>query len=122
MSFTRGSVVPFTVASFQNIPKELIPVAIEKYLGRTDDPVKKKDLFLDLMGDGIFGVPSVIVARFCRGESGEGHELCQPHSLSCQHLHIDIYVGTAKGQASKANSIGPEMEHCLILVSARNQL
>lgn len=49
-----------------NIPKELIPVAIEKYLGRTDDPVKKKDLFLDLMGDGIFGVPSVIVARFCR--------------------------------------------------------
>ncbi|XP_057349380.1 liver carboxylesterase 1-like isoform X2 [Manis pentadactyla] len=50
-----------------NIPKELTPVAIEKYLGRTDDPVKKKDLFLDLMGDGIFGVPSVIVARSCRG-------------------------------------------------------
>uniref|UniRef100_A0A2I3H0C7 Carboxylic ester hydrolase n=1 Tax=Nomascus leucogenys TaxID=61853 RepID=A0A2I3H0C7_NOMLE len=46
-----------------HIPKELIPEAIEKYLGGTDDPVKKKDLFLDLMGDVLFGVPSVIVAR-----------------------------------------------------------
>uniref|UniRef100_A0A2K5DBV8 Carboxylic ester hydrolase n=1 Tax=Aotus nancymaae TaxID=37293 RepID=A0A2K5DBV8_AOTNA len=33
------------------IPKELIPEATEKYLGGTDDPVKKKDLFLDLVGD-----------------------------------------------------------------------
>ncbi|XP_054308544.1 liver carboxylesterase 1-like isoform X3 [Pongo pygmaeus] len=46
-----------------HIPKELIPEAIEKYLGETDDPVKKKDLFLDLMGDVLFCVPSVIVAR-----------------------------------------------------------
>ncbi|XP_054389910.1 liver carboxylesterase 1-like isoform X3 [Pongo abelii] len=46
-----------------HIPKELIPEAIEKYLGGTDDPVKKKDLFLDLMGDVLFCVPSVIVAR-----------------------------------------------------------
>uniref|UniRef100_A0A2K5QVE6 Carboxylic ester hydrolase n=1 Tax=Cebus imitator TaxID=2715852 RepID=A0A2K5QVE6_CEBIM len=45
------------------IPKELIPEATEKYLGGTDDPVKKKDLFLDLVGDVMFGVPSVIVAR-----------------------------------------------------------
>ncbi|XP_039336533.2 liver carboxylesterase 1 isoform X1 [Saimiri boliviensis] len=45
------------------IPKELIPEATEKYLGGTDDPVKKKDLFMDLVGDVIFGVPSVIVAR-----------------------------------------------------------
>ncbi|XP_014643888.1 PREDICTED: liver carboxylesterase 1-like [Ceratotherium simum simum] len=49
-----------------NIPEELTPVAIEKYLGGTDDPVKKKDLFLDLMGDVMFGVPSVTVARFHR--------------------------------------------------------
>ncbi|XP_014593946.1 liver carboxylesterase-like isoform X2 [Equus caballus] len=49
-----------------NIPEELTPVAIEKYLGGTDDPVKKKDLFLDLMGDVMFGVPSVTVARLHR--------------------------------------------------------
>ncbi|XP_070469775.1 liver carboxylesterase-like isoform X2 [Equus przewalskii] len=49
-----------------NIPEELTPVAIEKYLGGTDDPVKKKVLFLDLMGDVMFGVPSVTVARLHR--------------------------------------------------------
>uniref|UniRef100_A0A8D1Z5H8 Carboxylic ester hydrolase n=1 Tax=Sus scrofa TaxID=9823 RepID=A0A8D1Z5H8_PIG len=52
-----------------NIPEELTPVATDKYLGGTDDPVKKKDLFLDLMGDVVFGVPSVTVARQHRGES-----------------------------------------------------
>ncbi|XP_058383685.1 liver carboxylesterase-like [Diceros bicornis minor] len=49
-----------------NIPEELTPVAIEKYLGGTDDPVKKKDLFLDLMGDVMVGVPSVTLARLHR--------------------------------------------------------
>ncbi|EHB12195.1 Carboxylesterase 3 [Heterocephalus glaber] len=46
-----------------NISEELIPVATEEYLGGTEDPVKKKDLFLALMGDVMFAVPSVIVAR-----------------------------------------------------------
>ncbi|XP_054104424.1 liver carboxylesterase 1-like isoform X2 [Callithrix jacchus] len=45
------------------IPKELIPEAIETYLGGTDDLVKKRDLFMDLVGDVLFGVQSVIVAR-----------------------------------------------------------
>uniref|UniRef100_A0A8C3WFS5 Carboxylic ester hydrolase n=1 Tax=Catagonus wagneri TaxID=51154 RepID=A0A8C3WFS5_9CETA len=46
------------------LPMEIIPeVATDKYLRGTDDPVKKKDLFLDLMGDVLFGVPSVTVAR-----------------------------------------------------------
>nr|XP_044617446.1 liver carboxylesterase 1-like isoform X4 [Equus asinus] len=49
-----------------HIPEELTPVAIEKYLGGTDDPIKKKDLFLDLIGDVMFGVPSVTVARLHR--------------------------------------------------------
>uniref|UniRef100_K9ILI8 Carboxylic ester hydrolase n=1 Tax=Desmodus rotundus TaxID=9430 RepID=K9ILI8_DESRO len=49
-----------------NISEELVPMAIEKYLGGTDDPVKKKDLFLDLLGDVVFGVPAVIVARHSR--------------------------------------------------------
>ncbi|XP_057566708.1 liver carboxylesterase-like isoform X1 [Hippopotamus amphibius kiboko] len=51
---------------FLNIPEELAPVATEKYLGGTDDPDKKKDLFLDLIADGTFGVPSVKVARHHR--------------------------------------------------------
>ncbi|XP_030780839.1 liver carboxylesterase 1 isoform X3 [Rhinopithecus roxellana] len=51
---------------FVYIPKELIPEATEKYLGGTDDPVKKKDLFLDLLADVMFCVPSVIVARHHR--------------------------------------------------------
>uniref|UniRef100_A0A8C2V1M0 Carboxylic ester hydrolase n=1 Tax=Chinchilla lanigera TaxID=34839 RepID=A0A8C2V1M0_CHILA len=46
-----------------NIPEELIPVVIEKYLGGTHDLLKKKDLFLDLIADVVFGVPSVTVAR-----------------------------------------------------------
>ncbi|XP_069312579.1 liver carboxylesterase 1-like isoform X1 [Eulemur rufifrons] len=51
---------------FAGIPEELTSAAVEEYLGRTDDPVKKKDLFLDLLGDVILGVPSVIVARHHR--------------------------------------------------------
>ncbi|XP_055477083.1 liver carboxylesterase 1-like isoform X3 [Psammomys obesus] len=49
-----------------NISKELTPVATEKYLGGSDCPNKKKDLFLDMMGDVLFAVPSVIVARYHR--------------------------------------------------------
>ncbi|XP_006984116.1 carboxylesterase 1D isoform X2 [Peromyscus maniculatus bairdii] len=45
------------------ISENMIPVATEKYLGGTDDPAKKKDLFLDLIADVIFGVPSVMVSR-----------------------------------------------------------
>ncbi|XP_011358436.1 liver carboxylesterase 1 [Pteropus vampyrus] len=49
-----------------NIPEELAPMVIEKYLGRTDDPVAKKDLFLDLLGDAVFVFPCVTVARHHR--------------------------------------------------------
>ncbi|XP_055284608.1 liver carboxylesterase-like [Moschus berezovskii] len=49
-----------------SIPEELTPVATDKYLGGTDDPVKKKDLFQDLIADVLFGVPSVNVARHYR--------------------------------------------------------
>ncbi|XP_028626189.1 carboxylesterase 1D [Grammomys surdaster] len=45
------------------ISENMIPVASEKYLGGTDDPAKKKDLFQDLIADVIFGVPSVMVSR-----------------------------------------------------------
>ncbi|XP_029058898.1 liver carboxylesterase 1-like isoform X2 [Monodon monoceros] len=46
-----------------NIHEELTPVATDKYLGGMDNPAIKKDLFLDLIADGMFGVPSVNVAR-----------------------------------------------------------
>lgn len=45
------------------ISEKMIPIAAEKYYGRTDDPAKKKDLFQDLVADVIFGVPSVMVSR-----------------------------------------------------------
>ncbi|XP_072488356.1 liver carboxylesterase 1-like [Notamacropus eugenii] len=48
------------------IPKDLTPVITEEYLGVTEDPVKKKGLFLDMMGDLMFRIPSVIVARIHR--------------------------------------------------------
>ncbi|KAF3817827.1 hypothetical protein GH733_013114 [Mirounga leonina] len=48
------------------IPEDLTPLATEKFLGGTDDPVKNKDLFLDMLGDLVFGVPSVTVARHHR--------------------------------------------------------
>lgn len=46
-------------------------MATEKYLGGSDCPDKKKDLFLDMMGDVLFAVPSVIAARYHRGEFWE---------------------------------------------------
>ncbi|XP_012860652.1 liver carboxylesterase 1 [Echinops telfairi] len=48
------------------VPEELTPVVAEEYLGGTEDPIRKKDLFLDLLGDGVFGVPAVKMARHHR--------------------------------------------------------
>lgn len=50
-------------AYFFDIPEDGIPAAIEKYSLDTDDPVRNRDLFLELIGDLMFGVPSVIVSR-----------------------------------------------------------
>ncbi|XP_044515651.1 liver carboxylesterase-like [Gracilinanus agilis] len=51
---------------FLKIPKHLTPIVTERYLGVTQDPIKKKELFLEMMGDLNFGIPSVMVARFHR--------------------------------------------------------
>uniref|UniRef100_G3VIX0 Carboxylic ester hydrolase n=1 Tax=Sarcophilus harrisii TaxID=9305 RepID=G3VIX0_SARHA len=48
------------------IPRDLTPVITEKYLGETEDPVKKKGRFLDMMGDLMFGIPSILVAQLHR--------------------------------------------------------
>ncbi|XP_067574394.1 liver carboxylesterase-like isoform X3 [Pseudorca crassidens] len=69
-SFSEGKLDQKTATSLVwksypilSIPEELATVAADKYLGGTDDPAIKKDLFLDLIADGMFGVPSVNVAR-----------------------------------------------------------
>ncbi|XP_044520075.1 liver carboxylesterase 1-like isoform X1 [Gracilinanus agilis] len=46
------------------IPKDLIPILIKEYLGKAIDPIKIQDQFVNLMGDLIFGIPSVRLARF----------------------------------------------------------
>ncbi|XP_036044412.1 carboxylesterase 1E-like isoform X2 [Onychomys torridus] len=50
-------------AYFFNIPEDGIPAAIEKYSIDTDDPVRNRALLQKLIGDVMFGVPSVIVSR-----------------------------------------------------------
>uniref|UniRef100_A0A452G618 Carboxylic ester hydrolase n=1 Tax=Capra hircus TaxID=9925 RepID=A0A452G618_CAPHI len=61
-----GLVVTLPFDLFQNIPEELAPVFTDKYLGGTQDPAQKEDLLLDLIGDGLFCVPSVNTARYHR--------------------------------------------------------
>uniref|UniRef100_A0A5F8G7H5 Carboxylic ester hydrolase n=1 Tax=Monodelphis domestica TaxID=13616 RepID=A0A5F8G7H5_MONDO len=46
------------------IPKDRIPIIIKEYLGMIIDPIKMQDQFVNLMGDLIFGIPSVRLARF----------------------------------------------------------
>ncbi|XP_072488371.1 carboxylesterase 1D-like isoform X2 [Notamacropus eugenii] len=48
------------------IPKTLTSLVTQEYLGVTDDLVRKKRLFLDMLGDLIFGIPTVILARHYR--------------------------------------------------------
>lgn len=43
-------------------------MVIEKYLGGLDCFDKKKDFFLDMMGDVLFVALFVIVVRYYRGE------------------------------------------------------
>ncbi|XP_057609661.1 carboxylesterase 1D-like [Chionomys nivalis] len=45
------------------IPENLIQVAADKYLEWTDDPAKKKNMFLDIFADVVFNIPSVMVSR-----------------------------------------------------------
>ncbi|NP_001357759.1 carboxylesterase 1H precursor [Mus musculus] len=51
------------LAYFFNIPEDGIPVAIEKYSKGTDDPIQNRVWLLQLIGDVMFGIPSVIVSR-----------------------------------------------------------
>ncbi|XP_020840859.1 liver carboxylesterase 1-like [Phascolarctos cinereus] len=46
------------------IHKDLTPVLTKEYLGMTNDPIERKDLFAKLLGDLAFGIPAVRLARF----------------------------------------------------------
>ncbi|XP_017718750.1 PREDICTED: liver carboxylesterase 1-like [Rhinopithecus bieti] len=110
---------------FVYIPKELIPEATEKYLGGTDDPVKKKDLFLDLLADVMFCVPSVIVARHHRGESqrlNRGRTWTPPASVSDPPTSQHRQTWKQARVTSKADSIWHGVRCCLILVFASSKL
>ncbi|CAO2610538.1 Carboxylesterase 1E [Lemmus lemmus] len=50
-------------AHYFNIPEDGIPAAMEKYSINTDDPVRNRELLLELLGDVMIGVPSVLVSR-----------------------------------------------------------
>uniref|UniRef100_A0A6I8NCF1 Carboxylic ester hydrolase n=1 Tax=Ornithorhynchus anatinus TaxID=9258 RepID=A0A6I8NCF1_ORNAN len=64
----RDTVASLLWSSFPvtNISKDRVPAVVEGYLGVTDDPARNKLLFLDMMGDLMFGIPSVRTARFHR--------------------------------------------------------
>ncbi|KAL6037340.1 hypothetical protein STEG23_031574, partial [Scotinomys teguina] len=66
MDEEMASSVLWKFHSALNISEDMIPAATAKYLGQTDDPVKKKALLLDLFGDIFIGIPSVIMSRGLR--------------------------------------------------------
>ncbi|XP_071612819.1 fatty acyl-CoA hydrolase precursor, medium chain-like isoform X2 [Heliangelus exortis] len=51
------------------IPSEVLPLIVDEYLGKTDDPAELRDGFLDLLGDVGVVVPSIKVLDYLR-ESG----------------------------------------------------
>ncbi|XP_072488359.1 liver carboxylesterase 1-like [Notamacropus eugenii] len=77
------------------IPKDLTPLVTEEYLGVTEDPVKKKSLFLDMMGDLMFGIPSIIVAQFHRASGAP--------TYMYQFQHRPSFWGNLKPMTVKAD-------------------
>ncbi|XP_042545909.1 carboxylesterase 1D-like [Dipodomys spectabilis] len=63
MDKKKASSLLWTSYPMLDLSEELISASIEKYFGGTDDPVKMKDLLLDLIADVMFGVPGVMVSR-----------------------------------------------------------
>uniref|UniRef100_A0A8D0E298 Carboxylesterase type B domain-containing protein n=1 Tax=Salvator merianae TaxID=96440 RepID=A0A8D0E298_SALMN len=55
-----------TCPSLQNLPLESVTMALEEYLGDTEDRATLRDSFQDLMGDILFVVPALQVARYHR--------------------------------------------------------
>ncbi|XP_003511205.2 carboxylesterase 1F [Cricetulus griseus] len=50
-------------APYFGMNEDAVPVAIEKYVRGSNEPLKIRDGVLDILGDLTFGIPSVIVSR-----------------------------------------------------------
>ncbi|XP_058431874.1 liver carboxylesterase 1 isoform X3 [Marmota monax] len=90
-----------------NLSEELTPVATEKYLGGTDDPVRKKDLFLDLIADVMFGIPSVTVARGHRAQGTREYSISACilvfKNLHFQTSSLDLPNSSLNGEDNTGN-------------------
>ncbi|XP_038609607.1 liver carboxylesterase 1 [Tachyglossus aculeatus] len=64
----RDTVASLLWSSFPitNIAKDRVPAVVDEYLGVPDDPARNKLLFLEMMGDLVFGISSVRTSRFHR--------------------------------------------------------
>ncbi|XP_066438844.1 fatty acyl-CoA hydrolase precursor, medium chain-like [Eleutherodactylus coqui] len=65
---SEGMMREAAVSILQNLPilgpkPKAIPFAIDEYLGDTDDSLEIRDCFLDLLGDTIFAIPALRIAK-----------------------------------------------------------
>ncbi|XP_053111648.1 fatty acyl-CoA hydrolase precursor, medium chain-like [Hemicordylus capensis] len=54
------------MAVFWKSPPEYVQAILDEYLGDTQDPVKLRDSFQDMMGDALFVAPAIQIARHHR--------------------------------------------------------
>ncbi|XP_035297571.1 carboxylesterase 1F isoform X2 [Cricetulus griseus] len=81
-------------APYFGMNEDVVPVAIEKYVRGSNEPLKIRDGVLELLGDLTFGVPSVIVSRGHRdtGASTYMYEF-QYHPSFSSHMRPKNVVG-----------------------------
>ncbi|XP_036605745.1 liver carboxylesterase 1-like [Trichosurus vulpecula] len=77
------------------IPQNLIPLITEEYLGVTNDTVKKKYLFMEMMGDFFIGISAVMVARF--------HMASGAPTYMYEFQHRSSFWGNMKPETVKAD-------------------
>ncbi|XP_071973227.1 fatty acyl-CoA hydrolase precursor, medium chain-like isoform X2 [Engystomops pustulosus] len=68
---TEGMTRESVISTLQNLPllglsPEVIPFAVEEYIGGTTNLVEIRDRFLDLCGDIMFVIPAVNIAQYYR--------------------------------------------------------
>ncbi|ERE78153.1 liver carboxylesterase B-1-like protein [Cricetulus griseus] len=81
-------------APYFGMNEDVVPVAIEKYVRGSNEPLKIRDGVLDILGDLTFGIPSVIVSRGHRdtGASTYMYEF-QYHPSFSSHMRPKNVVG-----------------------------
>ncbi|KAG9469582.1 hypothetical protein GDO78_020153 [Eleutherodactylus coqui] len=76
---SEGMTREAAVSILQNLPilgpkPKAIPFAIDEYLGDTDDSLEIRDCFLDLLGDTIFAIPALRIAKSHRGPATDAEK------------------------------------------------